>query len=381
MLLQTENLLSAQVGIPQTYVAVNLAAGGTALGVRNIAGFTNQYAVQLGKTGEELAEVLTISGAPSGTTINTAGTVKYPHPNDTPLYQIKYNQVIFKRSTVGTAGTAVALATVDIIPDSLYTQYDDTTGATTYAYKTQFYNSITTDVSAESAWFVPGGASFYSLQRLRSRAKRNLYNAGYIKEDITVDEWINEWQEQMTNKALKVDQAYSIGTAQYSFGTAGLGTISEPLFKYAKRIEVTTNGQTYVNSAEISINQVSSSDTYDPLSPRHYWQGDTIFGIVPSGTLGTARMVLGKLQSEMTDDDDTLPQYLRGYTTGCLEYCLYRAKSLDSKDEAAEKHYLKFIKNQGDFVQEITPRDQTGIKMIEMVESTGSEDDLFADYF
>lgn len=337
--------------------------------------------MQLGKTGEELAEILVVSGAPSGTTINTAGTLKYAHPIDTPLFQIKYDSVIFKRSTAGTAGTATALATVTITPDQAYTNYDDTTGASTYAYKTQFYNSTTGDLSAESAWFVPGGGAFYTLQRLRGRVKSNLYNAGYIKEDQTIDDWINEWQEQMTNKALKVNQAYSLGTAQYAFGTAGLGTITEPLFKYAKKIEVTTDGNIYRKSLEIPVNQFSSTDIYDAYSPRHYWQGDTVFGVLPFGNAGTARMILGQLQSELTDDDDPLPQYLRGYTAGCMEYALYRAKSLDLKDDAAEKHYLKFIKSQDDFIKEITPRDQTGIKMIEMVDVTGREDDLYTEYY
>lgn len=377
MILSTQNLLDQQANI-STYTANNLGVGGTAINVKNIAGLTNQYAIQIGRTGEEQAEIQVISGAPSGTTVNTSGTIKYPHPVDTPIYQIHYDQIIFKRSTDGTAGTATALTngTVSITPDSLFTEFDDTSGASTYAYKTQFRNSVSGDVSAESAWFVPGGAKFYSLQRLRDRGRRNLYNSGYIKDDQTINDWINEWIEQMTNEALNLNQTYSSGTAAYAFGTAGLGTITAPLFKYASKIEITSDGNTWIPSTEIPNNQFSDNDIFSSNSPRHSWQGDTVFRVLPFGNAGTARMTLGQLQNELVDDDAELAQYLRGYTTGCQEYLLYRAKSLDQKEQVAEGHYLKFIQNKADFVRHITPRDQTGPKSINIIEGTGREDDI-----
>lgn len=382
MLLSVQNQLDSLANVI-TYTGASLGVGGTVVGVKNIAGLTNQWAQQIGRTGEETAEIIIISGAPSGTTFNTSGTIKYPHNVDTPIYQIHYDQIIFKRSTDGTAGTATALTngTISITPDSQYTEFDDTSGAVTYAYKTQFRNSVSGDVSAESAWFVPGGPSFYSLQRLRDRGRRNLYNSGYIKEDQTINDWINEWVEKMTNKALKVNEQYSVGTASYAFGTAGLGTITAPLFKYAAKAEVTFDGQTWIPSSEIPLNQFSDQTVISPNAPRHYWQGDTIFGVLPNGSLGTARMTLGQLQTELTDDDDLLPQYLRGYTADCQEYLLYRAKSLDQKDQAAELHYRKYIKGEADFTAESTPRDQTGTKMIDMVEGTGREDDILVDFF
>lgn len=385
MQLQVVNLLDSLSSTHYSYINTfstrdGLPAGGTVVPVKNINGFTNQWAIQLGKTGEETAEILTISGVPSGTALNTAGTIRFDHPIDTPVYHIHYNKVIFKRSTTGTAGTATALATVDITPDNPYTQYDDTSGATTYAYKTQFYNSINGDLSAESAWFVPGGPSFYSLQSVRTRGTASIYNPSYISGPELVNGWINEWVEQMTNAALKVNQAYSAGTTQYSFGTAGLGTVTEPLFKYASKIELTTDGVRWTKSNEIATQQFSDTDTFSSLNPRHYWQGDTIFGVLPSGNAGTARMTLGQLQTQLVDEDDTLPQFLRGYTTGCIEYIQYKAYALDQKRQEANDHYKVFLKNKNDFLTEITPRDQTGVKMIDMVEGIGSEDGFYFDY-
>ena len=359
-----------------TFLATNGTAGGTVWPVKNIAGLNNNWAQQIGKTGEETAEIVNISGAPSGTVFNSSGTAKFAHSLDTPIYQIHYDQIVISRSTSGTAGTATPLATVSITPDSFYTNYDDTSGSATYAYQTQFYNSVSGDLSATSDWFVPGGPTFYSFQKLKGRVKHDLYSAQYIKDDATIGDWVNEWIEQMTNSALKVNEAYSIGTASYAFGTAGLGTITAPLFKYAAKIEVTFDGVTYTPTTKIPLNQFSDFDIFSSFAPRHYWQGDTVFGVLPVSA-GTARMSLGQLSTQLDSDSDELPQYLKSYTAGCIEYCLYKAKSLDQKDAAAEENYLKYIKNRSDFIAEITPRDFTGPSYIGFVEGlSGREEDL-----
>jgi len=378
MLLSIQNNLVTTQTI-NSRVTTNGTAGGTAIPVRNLNGFGAQYAVQLGMTGEEQSEIVIID-SPTDTflPIYSGGTLRYPHPLDTPVYQINYSQVIFKRSTTGTAGTASAIATVSITPDSLFTEYNDTSGASTYAYKVQYYNPVSGALSTESDWFIPGGPSWYSLQRLRGRIKSKLNNAGFIKSDSDIDDWINEWIEEMTNKALKVNEAYSTGTASYAYGTAGFGTVTEPLFKYASKIELTSDNVTYQRSTEIPLNRYSTNDPFSSLTPRHAWVGDNVFQIMPNGNAGTAYMTLGKLQTQLVDDADELPTYLRGYTRGCTEYCLYVAKNLDEKDQAADKHFQKHLAAETDFIREITPRDQTGPKYIDLVEGIGSEDGILA---
>src|SRR3990167_5950771 len=171
MILSVENVLA---DLPQTlnsYTSSSGTAGATTIPVRNINSFTNQYAIQIGKTGEEQSEI-TVINTPSGTALAlNSGTLVYDHPLDTPVFSIHYNKIVFERSTTGTAGTATALATVSITPDSQYTEYDDTTGVSTYAYKTYYYNSLSGDSSSESDWFTPSGPTFYSLGKLRDRGK------------------------------------------------------------------------------------------------------------------------------------------------------------------------------------------------------------------
>ena len=132
MILSISNNLIDQT-TPFSYTSSAIVSGDSTIPVRNINAFTTSYAVQIGRTGEEQSEIAIII-SPSGTALTLAsGTLLYPHNLDSLVYNIKYNKIIVKRSTAGTAGTATALATVSITPDSLYTTYDDTSGASTYA--------------------------------------------------------------------------------------------------------------------------------------------------------------------------------------------------------------------------------------------------------
>ena len=98
----------------------------------------------MGERGHEQTEVLVLSGDPGNGTLGTTTAVsRYEHPADTPIYAIKYDQVVFERSTDGTAGTASPMTggTVTYQADGTVTEFDDTSGSASYAYKTYFKNS------------------------------------------------------------------------------------------------------------------------------------------------------------------------------------------------------------------------------------------------
>lgn len=376
MILSVQNNLDSLVQTLSSFTSSAVSAGGTSIPVRNINSFNSAYAVQLGMTGEEQSEIKIIS-SPSGTILPLTSSLTYSHPSDTPVFNIHYDQVIFLRSITGTAGTTSAIATVNITPDSMYTEYNDTSGVSTYAYKTQYLNSSSGDVSSESDWFLPSGQSYYSLLKMRQRTKDALYNANYIKSDDVLTDWINEWLELMTNSAIKVNQGYSIGTVNVAYGTAGLGTITSDDFKSAVKFELITSDNNYLLSREIPVNRWSRGDFFSPVYPRHYWQGDTVFGILPNGSLGTAFITYSKRTTPLENDTDELPLSLRAYTTSCINYALYRAYDNDNKGEQADKYFNKYLQGRDEFVKEVTPRDQTGPKYMDFVEGlTGMNEDV-----
>lgn len=390
MLLNLSNDLTKVQGIQQTYVATAISAGGTTSPVKNIAGFTNQWAVQIGQTGEETAEILNISGVPAGTAINfgtnpshTGGTFLYAHAQDTPMYQIHYDQIIFYRSTAGTGGPFSALATISIQPDSPYTSYDDTTGASGYAYYGQYYNSINGDLSGSSSIFIPGGPTFYSLQKMRQRAKDKLYSAGYVRDDTIITDWLNEAYEKLNNAAIKVNQNYAQGTAiiNIASGTTGLGTITQTDFKNITKLEVSyDNGTTFTPSHEIPNWSFGDLDFFSALDPKHAWTGDTTFKILPSPGNTTScqvRISYSQRFAPLSNDSDEPIMPLKPYTTAFVEYALAVAYGLDQKDNDYQLHMAEFKEAITTLIAEITPRDQTGPKNIDLVEElSGMNEDL-----
>lgn len=382
MIIQVENNLDKLSTTLYSFTSSNLSAGGTVIPVKNINSFTNQYAVQIGKTGEEQTEILVVSGAPSGTSFNTSGTMRFDHPIDTPVYSIHYDKIIFKRSVDGTAGTATALTggTISITPDSLYTNYNDEQGLSGYAYKTQFYNSANFDVSSESDWFTPGGPTFYSLSKIRERIKNRLYNSGYLKSDDVIDDWINEWLEEMNTAAIKVNKDYLMGTTSVSFGTSGLGTITASDFMYPRKIEVTYDGVNYENSYQINVNEYSRSDIFSSNSPRHSWEGDTRIRFLPTGVVGTAEIIYSKGEPILEDETDELPYPMRRYSRSFINYGLHCAYEYDQKIDMSETNYNKAQKVKNDFINEISPRDQTSAHYINITDSlSGMNDDALLD--
>lgn len=388
MLINIENQLTQTEGIPITYLNANTNAGGTSVPVANVDGFTTQYAVQIAQTGEQGAEILILLGAPPAGSLNfgtssgnTAGTTLFAHAIDTPVYQIHYDQIVLYRSTAGTGGPFSALGTYNINPANPYTQITDSSGASTYAYYSQYYNSVLGDLSGSSSIFVPGGPTFYSLQKLRQRVKSKLYSAGYIKDDATIDDWINEWYELMQNAAIKTNQAYMAGTNLYTFGTAGLGTVTDPLFKRPLKFEVTyTGGTTFLPSTEVALQDYSEVDYFGQYAPKHAWIGETVFEVLPHAQAGTVKLTYALRFTPLVNDSDELTQTLKAYTTSCVEYALSVAYGLDQKDTESQQHFQVFNMLKQDFIAEVQPRDDTGPHLIMITESTsGMEDDLGTD--
>lgn len=388
MIISLANDLTKQQTNEITYLASAVSAGGTIAPAKNIGGFNASWAVQIGQTGEETAEIMILGTAvPSGTSFtmgtspsHSAGTFLYGHAIDTPIYQIHYDQFIINRSTAGTGGPFSALATVSITPDSQFTQYNDSTGSAGYAYYAQYYNSVTADKSGSSSIFVPGGPTFYSLQAIRGRIKEKLFSANYIREDSIINNWINECYELMANSAIKVNQGYLIGTNQYGFGTNGFATITDASFKQAVKIEVTYDGVTYIPSTEVAVHNFTESDFFNAFAPRHSWVGETVFEVLPHQTAGSAKVTYAQRFTPMVNDSDELTQTLKAYTTAFVEYALSVAYGLDQKDTQQQEHFQKFVAMQNEFIGEITPRDVTGPKVIDLAESvSGLDDDLSSD--
>lgn len=374
MIIRVKNNLDVQANY--SFMSVPKVSGVGTIDVKNINAFSANWAVQIGKTGEERSEIKVISSSPpSGTSLIFTANTTYEHPSDTPVYAIKFDQIVFKRSTSGTAGTATAIGTQSITPDSLTTEYDDTSGAASYAYRTAFRNSVTGEVSSDSDWLTSSGFSFYSLAKIRERVKGKLFSSGFLKDDEQVNDWINEWLEEMTNAAVDVDKSYSLGTANIGFGTSGLGTVTATDFKSLKRIWVTYDGVNRFKATKLDLSEQYPNQVYSQAHPYYVWQGDDVFKVHPSDSAGTAEVVYYKRPSFMSSDTDEIPFSMRSYTKSFVNYALSEAYSNDDKDQKGRDYLARATSDKNLFIREITPRNFTEVQMIQMDYEIYGEDD------
>lgn len=369
MIIKTLNNLD-QIA-PITYISSAVGAGTTVLPIKNTSQLTSQWAVQVGNTGEELSEIkVLVSGAPSGTLGTISSGLSFDHPADTPIYAIKFDQIVFERSTSGTLGTAVAITngTITIQSDSKYTFFDDTSGSASYAYKTKFRNSALAVESTESDWITVSGFSYYSLSYLRSRIKGKLWASNYVS-DPQIDDWVNEWLERMTNTAVAVNQDYNLGTVDISFvGTADTATISSSDFKFPQRVWFTSDGNTYREASKRPINDVHPNDSIGSYSPIYSLLGDSTLVRRPNDTAGTARVVYARTMTRLSNDTDELPLSMRGYTKSFVDYGLSQAYRLDNKFDVALQKEQEAVQDLERFRMEISPRGRTGNSQVQLVE-------------
>lgn len=347
--------------------------------VKNINSFAASQALQIGKTGEETAEVvITGTGAVSGSSLILTGTTRYDHPTDTPVYAIRFDQTIFKRSTAGTSGTATAMtnSTITLTPDSEYTQFYDQTGASTYAYKASFYNSVTTEESSDSDWITPTGQSRYCLAKMRERVKRKLTSSNFIQNDETVDDWLNEWMEKMTNAAIDVNRDYMLGSESISMASGQeMGTITSTDFKELRRMRVVTASGT-ATAARINLTDFRADQVFTESLPQYYWQGDTVFGRKPIDNAATVTVDYYKRASVLVNDTDEIPNSMQNYSKSFVDYAYAQACFLDQKDEKGYSFINMANAELAQFKTEIAPRWKSGIQYINVVSPLSSEDDF-----
>ncbi len=367
MIIKTYNTLSE--GAPKTFTTFPEVAGTNVIRWQNPNAFGSSWAIQLGETGEEQSEVVILSSTtPSGTAGTLTANTLYEHPTNTPIYGIKYDQVVFEVSTNGTSGTAspIANGTITYQPDKEFTQFDYTSGTTTDAYKSYFRASVLSQNTTESDWITSGGFSFYSLASIRKRIKEKLWNADWLTDQM-IDNWINEWKFQMENEVIQVNEDYSMGTVNVGFGTDGLGTITTADFSQPRRVWLTYDGINKFQSTKMHVNSWFPEQVFSSTHPYHAWVGDSVFQVKPEQNGGTAEIIFYRFGTVMVNDTDELPVPMRSYTKSFTDYSLAQALFKDQKPDWKQK-IVEANAEKMNFVGNIVPRDKTGPTQIDIVE-------------
>jgi hypothetical protein len=375
MLIQTRNLLPEQA--PYTYTTYPEVAGTNVMRWKNADQMQPSWAVQVGATGIPQSEIVVLGTAnPSGTAGTLTANTLFEHPSDTPLYGIKYDQIVFEVSTTGTGGVALPITngTVTIQPNAQYTMFDHTSGTTSYAYKTYFRNSVLGSTTTESDWITPAGFSFYSLAKIRERVRGRLYNSDYLL-DGDIDNFTNEWLQMMHNAQVDVNEDYGLGTTTIAFATnIELGTMTATDFRGGfKRVWLVDASGTYTAN-KMDSNSFSPTRIFTTLEPFYYMQGDTVIGRKPSEAAGTFVVEYYKQTPMLVNDTDELPIPMQSFTKSFIDYGNAMSLHKDNKHQEASPYEASAAAQLAMFKTQIAPRNVSSSSMMDIVESASDSD-------
>lgn len=368
MFIRVKNNLTDKA--PKSNLSTSIQAGENIIPVKNINDFQVNYYSQLGKTGEERSEIVQITSVPAGGTFSSSPT-RYPQPTDTPAFAIKYNQVVILRSTSGTAGSASLYGTVDITPDQAFTQFEDPTAQSGYAYKTQFKNEVLDIYSSESNWITTAGYSPYSRAGLRDAVRRRIKNIPGIEDD-DINLFLNEYMEMMRSAAVQINEDYGLGTLNISVG-AGTQEYNvsqqNPLSRTPVRVWMITAGGT-VPYLPIYTSDIVPRMNY-AWDPRFYLPGDNTIGVLPvPEQAGTLQVIQNVIDDRLDSDDQEIPQPMKPYTTGFIDYATSLCYREDGKDALAETRERLAMDKIGLFKKEINPRQMMTNQQVDQVMNT-----------
>jgi len=321
----------------ETRLSADVAASATSSTVENTKGFATSDYVVFGKPGEELTEIVLLTGVTANTTLShTTGPV-FAHSARTPVSQIKYNQAKVYSSTSET-GTYSLAATTDLTLDQDSTVYTDNAGTSTTWYKIKYYNSTSGSLSSFS---VPVQGTGYTEDSLRSMSDEVMEDFGDpTGKDLTRDQVCNYLRggvRKITTELMKfypeyfrtyTTQALTASDYDYALPTGFMGFI---------RVDVNYSSSTATDAckAEFINEAFGDPDTnYYETSPYIAIRGSNfILRPTPASSAGYIFMWYWAYPTSMTEDNNEhgLPYGARDVL---ISYALYRAWLAKDQDKA-----------------------------------------------
>lgn len=132
-------------------LSADVASGVSEIELYSISQFAVNLVLCVGEIGNEGTEIILThaSTAPATNTVTLASNLTKPHPKDTPVYILAFNQIEFYHATTPTGGKSQLSSAVNIDPEKSQMIYEDTTYTSGYYY-TRYKNSITSNYSEYS---------------------------------------------------------------------------------------------------------------------------------------------------------------------------------------------------------------------------------------
>jgi hypothetical protein len=182
----------------------------------------------------------------------------------------------------------------------------------------------------------------------------------------------------MQNQAADVNEDYNLGTMQVVYtNTQELGTVTNTDFKGGLKRAWYVDGSGTFQATKMDSNSFSPNRVFVNTFPYFYMQGDSVIGRKPADNTGTMVFEYPKLNAILVNDSDTLPVSMQGYTKSFVDYCHAQALFKDQKIEEAQSKMQEAMGQLGEFKKLIAPRNMTGMSVIDIVEDTGGDNELW----
>jgi hypothetical protein len=191
--------------LEKSYLSSSYPAGTSTLVTKNTNNILVGDKLLLGEMGREKSEIVTVATVNADKiTLTLTTATSFSHSADDPLYDLRYDQIKFYRSTSGINGAYSPLATVAVDVDNAdkETYYNDDTGLPSYYYEISFYNS---PGAIESALSDPMAGEGYSRTQIGSIINEVLTEGADLDQTyVNVPQllsWANEVNDDLSSQS------------------------------------------------------------------------------------------------------------------------------------------------------------------------------------
>jgi hypothetical protein len=358
----------------QTFLSEAHANAVTTLNVKNGVGLDSTGLIMIGEPGVDRSEIVVISAATYNTL--TVSAIKFPHPANTPVRIVKYNQIKVYVSTTGLAGAYSLDSTIDITPDRIITVFYDADGDASYYYKVSYFNSSKSWETPQSSAIPGTGITFYSLKKMGERVITLFGDtAQKVLKPLQVYDWLNEINQKLELVAIRADKNYIITPLATQAFSSGVDKYAKPdNFFHLRRLDVSyttgTPDSSFKKAKRTQINTGQPTDVISTENPKYYDEGDN-WVFKPSPTAGGYRAWYVPIPTVLESPTDEPRTFLKPYTDIYTDYCMMRAyEKYKMLVDAA--YYRNKVRNEK--VDLITDMKDLGLDQADKMEITDRSD-------
>ncbi len=322
-------------GAKYSFLNTNYLSGVSSVVVTNSVGFDANDYILLGGFGQESSEIVQIQSINTSThTLTLVAATKFSHSESTKVAILPYNQVRFYHTTTATfSATSPVTGYTDIQADSFYTQADDSVNSTGYGWFV-FYNSTTTNASANSNAIPYAGFALNSAQRILDSFYSHLNNKErQLVSDDDAFYWLNEAYAIARNELNLVTNNYTAETYYDISAVSGTSEYAVPT-NFSNALSV-YNSTSNLELETIKLSEIDDWNSVSANRTKYYIRGGYI-GFSPAITSSiTFRLRYNTKAAELTSYYDTID--LPDNNHYCvIDYMLYRAAPKLGRVDGAE---------------------------------------------